>query len=232
MPEIENTEDLFEEEEGKEPVSTDDSQEDLFEDDEPAEEPKAAPKAPAPHPQDQEKLSKAIERKSVALDRERQRRKEVEAELARFKGTSSEQQAAPAQVVDAEAIARKVREELTREESIRKDKEYEDTLKAQIRELPNMTKELAKEILTMAKSVPSRANPSSSVSFAYNWVMQNHNPNFSTTPAPISSWSGTSSHRTSSNGPTEGQKALGQAMGMSPEEVEKFHGSTPSIFKR
>jgi len=234
MPEpIENKDDLFDEDQkpAGQPDS-DDTDEDLFDDEEgEGEEQKPAPKAPAPQPQDAEKLAKAIERKAVALDREKQRRKELEAEIARLKGTNPDAPAAPAPMVDAEAIARKVREDLVKEANDQKEKAYEESLKAQIKELPNMTKELAKEILSMAKGIPSRADAAKSVSYAYGWVMQGHNPNFSTTPAPIGNWMSSAPIRNTGSA-TEGQKELGKLMGVTPEEVDKLTGPTPSIFKR
>lgn len=232
MPEpTENKDDLFDEDQVVTPADPADTDEDLFDEDD-GEEQKPAPKAPAPQAQDAEKLAKAIERKAVALDREKQRRKELEAEVARLKGTSTETPAAPAQVVDADAIARKVREDLLKEENERKEKAYEEALKAQIRELPNMTKELAREIFNTAKGIPSRADAAKSVSFAYGWVVQANNPQFSTTPAPINGWTSSVGPVHSSGSPTDGQKELGKLMGLSEEELNKLNGKTPSIFNR
>lgn len=230
-----NKDDLFDEEVEQDPTKVE-GEEDLFEDDEEEETPEPERKPSITTDKDNERLTDAIRRKDMAFKKEKDKRKALEAQIEAYKsGQQPTVDAAASAVptIDASAIAKKVREDMQKEDLENRKNQYLNSAKEEIRKLPGITKELAKEVLDAVGRLPGSTNPLNDVEYAYGFIMQRRNTTFSTPPTITTGYTNTYSNQGNA-GVIESAKQQGQQFGLSPEDYDKHwkNKGNPSIFRK
>lgn len=209
--------------------------EELFDEEEDEENEDDGPRVPSELTgKDAEKLASVVQRKSMALDKEKKRRKALEMELEQLKGKGAQSPSAPS--IDPAAIAEQVRESLRKEEETKRKESYRNSAKEEIKKLYQSTsiaKEEAKELLKIIDTLPQTGNPEDDVAFALSW----HKTKTSNAHSTMPSFNGSAMSNVSQS-TTRGeisQAALEFAKvnaGMDEEEFKKFYArrTKPTIF--
>lgn len=185
----------------------------------PKEEPKPAPLSSA----DKTKLEKALADKDRAVKEERKRNKELQEENERLK------QAGNPTPVDPAKLADEVESRLSA-------KRFHEAVGNEIRSIPGMTRQEAKEIVDTVGRLPKTENPRLAVEFARDWLKKNRDSGRSFVPqAPMSPGSGAFLPNQHQGGQGDGKeitdsaKAFGKQHGNLTDKDYDRHSKLPKI---
>lgn len=216
---------------GEDEEKKDDELFDEEEDEEGDEEPRAPSELTG---KDAEKLAAVVQRKSMALDKEKKRRKALELENEQLRAAKGDAPK-PAVAIDPATIVEQVREGMRKEEEVKRKDAYRDSAKEEIKKLYQSTsiaKEEAKELLKIIETLPQTGNPADDVAFALSWHKQKSNQAYSTMPTFNGNAMGMSQSTTRGEISQAALEFAKVNAGMDEEEFKKFYArrTKPTVF--